>query len=167
MTMNGAWGYHKNDEAWKSSDSLVHSLVDIASKGGNFLLNVGPTGKGVFPSKSVEKLAEVGNWLKVNGESIYGTTSSPFGKLPWGRCTKKVLANEVILYLSVFDWPKNGKLHLEQDISVKQAYLLSDPSTDLITKSTDTGLVISLPKQAPNSIANVVKIIAEPLRLEL
>ncbi|MDE5419057.1 alpha-L-fucosidase [Labilibaculum sp. DW002] len=163
MTMNGAWGYHKNDEAWKSADSLVHSLVDITSKGGNFLLNVGPTGKGVIPSKSVEKLVQVGDWLKVNGESIYGTTSSPFGKLPWGRCTKKVMENEIILYLSVFDWPKNGKLHLGHKISVKQAYLLSDPSRDLITKHEGSGIVISLPKQAPNSISSVVKIIAEPL----
>jgi len=83
MTMNTSWGYKLYDENWKSSEELIKMLVDIASKGGNFLLNVGPTAEGEFPEASVERLKEIGSWMQLNGESIYGTSASPFFKLPW------------------------------------------------------------------------------------
>ncbi|QDU88876.1 Alpha-L-fucosidase [Pirellulimonas nuda] len=72
MTMNNHWGYNKADDEWKSSDELLRKLIDIVSKGGNFLLNVGPTGEGVIPEPSVERLRDMGQWLSVNGEAIYG-----------------------------------------------------------------------------------------------
>ena len=163
MTLNGSWGYHKTDDEWKSADSLVHSLVDISSKGGNFLLNVGPTGEGIIPTRSVERLEEVGSWLDVYGESIYGTTSSPFGKLSWGRCTKKVGRDEVILYLSVFDWPKDGSLLLNESVKVKRACLLNAPNKELKTTLTNSGVSIAVPLRAPNAITSVVKLVIEPL----
>ena len=76
---------------WSSdvcSSDLVQNLVDCASKGGNYLLNIGPTSEGVFPQASVERLADIGKWMKVNGEAIYGSTASPFKRLTWGRCVK-------------------------------------------------------------------------------
>jgi alpha-L-fucosidase len=85
---------------WKSSAELIRTLADVTSKGGNFLLNVGPMPEGLIPRESVQRLEDMGKWMKVNSESIYGTTASPIGRPPWGRCTAK--GNK--LYLHVFDW---------------------------------------------------------------
>lgn len=113
MTMNDTWGYVKDDENWKSSTDLVRKLCDIASKGGNFLLNVGPTAEGEFPQASVERLAEMGAWLRKNGRSIYGTSQGPVAKLPFdGRCTTK---GERV-YLQVFEWP-DGPLPLPPELA--------------------------------------------------
>lgn len=106
MTMNESWGFTADDHAWKSAENIIRKLVDIASKGGNFLLNIGPDADGRIPQESQDVLREIGGWMKVNGESIYGTTAGPFRYLPWGQATRK----SGKLYLHVFDWPTNGKL---------------------------------------------------------
>ena len=110
MTMNDTWGFKSDDQNWKSSETLIRNLIDIASKGGNYLLNVGPTAEGLIPAPSVERLQAIGKWMKVNGESIYGTQASPFKTLPWGRCTKKLTDGGTTLYLHVFQWPSDGQL---------------------------------------------------------
>jgi len=105
MTMNDTWGYATNDTNWKSSETLIRKLIDSAGKGGNFLLNVGPTAEGEFPPESIERLAAIGKWMKVNGESIHATTKGPFRRLSFdGRATTKGKT----LYLHVFKWPGEG-----------------------------------------------------------
>ena len=100
MTMNGSWGFHANDTNWKSVDTLIFNAVDCASKGGNYLLNVGPTALGEIPPASIDRLNGVGAWLKDNSEALYGTTASPFPRpMPWGRVTRKGKT----LYCVVFD----------------------------------------------------------------
>jgi alpha-L-fucosidase len=166
MTMNDTWGFKSYDNNWKSTETLIRNLVDIASKGGNYLLNVGPTSEGLIPSPSVERLKEIGKWMKVNSEAIYGTSASPFKKLPWGRCTKKVHDGGTTLYLHVFDWPTNGSLSvLGLKNKIQKAYLLSDPTKKGLTtywvgnpaiEDSGMGYTISVPSSAPDKICSVV-----------
>ncbi len=156
MTMNHTWGFRSYDHDWKSPESLIRNLVDIASKGGNYLLNVGPTSEGVIPEPSVERLKAIGAWMKVNGEAIYGTTASPFENLAWGRCTKKVDGRNTTLYLHVFNWPKDGKLIVPGlDAKVRSARLLTD-DRKLTTTADANGLVIDIPETAPDPISSTV-----------
>ena len=152
MTMNDTWGYKSKDDKWKSTTEIIQTLIDIVSKGGNYLLNVGPTSEGLVPQPSIERLAEVGKWMKINGEAIYGTTASPFSYLPWGRCTQK--GNK--LYLHVFDWPKDGKISLPVLNTISRAYLLSDPKKTLKVEKSKSKNTITLVGEAPDKIASVV-----------
>jgi len=158
MTMNGTWGYKAADHNWKTPATLIHNLVDIASKGGNYLLNVGPTAEGEIPQGSIDDLKAVGAWMKVNSEAIYDTKASPFGLLPWGRCTKKEKEGNTILYLSVFDWPSNGKLSVPGlNSKVLSAKLLAGGTTLKTAAATD-GLTIDVPASAPDKIASVIRL---------
>jgi alpha-L-fucosidase len=157
MTMNDTWGYKSYDQNWKSTQELIRNLADIVSKGGNYLLNVGPTSEGLIPEESVKRLKEVGAWMKVNGEAIYGTTASPFGKPAYGRITAKPGK----LYVHVFDWPKDGKLELAgMESKVTKAYLLADPEKKALTVTTAAAapqtVQIAVPAQAPDPNVSVI-----------
>ncbi len=110
MTMNDRWGYNIHDNNFKSTTDLLRKLSDIASKSGNFLLNVGPKPDGTFPQESIQRLSEIGDWMDVHGEAIHGTVGSPFQELEWGRATQKFHEDSSTIYLHVFDWPANGTL---------------------------------------------------------
>lgn len=156
MTMNDTWGYKSYDNNWKSTKTLIRNLVDIASKGGNYLLNVGPTSEGLIPEPSVQRLKEIGKWMKVNGETIYATTASPFRKLPWGRCTKKVSADETILYLHVFDWPTDGSLLVPGLKNKIDSAILLATKEKLSARNTDEGVVITVPATAPDEVSSTI-----------
>lgn len=157
MTMNNSWGYKSYDQNWKNSEVLIRNLIDIASKGGNYLLNIGPTAEGEIPEQSIEGLRAIDRWMKVNGEAIYGTHRSPVGALPWGRCTRKDTDKGTILYLSVFEWPENGRLILKKDYKVGKATLLNG-ELDLKFRNSGEGIEIMLPEKAPDPIASVIKL---------
>ncbi len=162
MTMNETWGYKSYAHNWKSTETLVRNLIDIASKGGNYLLNVGPKADGTFPEESIKILKEMGEWMKVNGEAIYETKASPFGLLSWGRCTTKEPINKnssnTTLYFSVFEWPENGKLLVPGlQNKVVSAKLLANGIT-VKTRNTSEGLEIETKGAAIDKAATVIKV---------
>jgi alpha-L-fucosidase len=162
MTMNDTWGYKKSDNHWKSTRTIIRNLVDCASKGGNYLLNVGPTGEGLIPEASIRRLQETGRWLKANGEAIYGTSASPFRRqLPWGRCTQKTAGGVTTLYLHLFQWPADGKLTVPGLRNTPKSATMLVSHEKIATANTEDGLVLSLPPQAPDALSSTVA-----LRLE-
>ncbi len=156
MTMNNHWGYNKYDDNWKSSEDLVQKLVDIASKGGNFLLNVGPKADGTFPEESIERLKAIGDWMDIYGASIYGTSASPFSSLEWGRCTRKQVGKNTRLYLHVFDWPDDNKLTLPAfDNKIKNAFIMNGMIKTGFERQEDM-IIIDLPDEAPDEYSSVI-----------
>jgi len=162
MTMNDTWGYKSYDTKWKSAEKLIRNIIDIASKGGNYLLNVGPTAEGQIPEASVERLREIGRWMKANGESVYGTQASPVGKVDWGRCTRKDLGGgKTRLYLHVFSWPADGALVLGGVANRPLRACLLDGGKEVAATAKDGGISLALPAQAPDPIATVIALDVE------
>lgn len=154
MTMNDTWGFKKSDKNWKTTETLVKMLIDTASKGGNFLLNVGPTAEGEIPAESAERLGAIGDWLKDNAEAIYGTTASPFPKLEWGKATK----TKDKLYLFVYDWPKDGTLVVPIKNGVRSARILGFPDAPIGNANGPDGVELQVGPNAPNKIATVIEL---------
>lgn len=147
MTMNRTWGFAKDDHNWKSPETLIRNLADITSKGGNYLLNVGPDDLGRIPEPSLERLAAMGEWMKVNHEAIYGVRAGCFPTLPaWGRVTTRVNADGTSdLYAIVFDAPKNGALHFPGLTNKVLETRILGSSEKGTTASTDDSVTVTLP----------------------
>lgn len=155
-TLNESYGFSSHDMNWKDTAAVVRLLCDIVSKGGNLLLNVGPDAQGRIPDEAARTLRGVGEWMRINGEAIYGTTASPFARLPWGRATRKGSA----LYLHVFDWPLDGRLIVPMRGEVRSARLLgSDAELRWEVSQRDSGcLVIGVPAQPVSAAASVIRL---------
>lgn len=162
MTLNNTWGYARNDHNWKSSESLIHMVSDIASKGGNYLLNVGPTELGEFTPETLDRLNAIGAWMKVNSPAIYGTTKSPFKKLPFnGRCTVK--GNS--LFVHVFQWPSGTIALPGLKTKVLSAKALDGGEALTVQARTDS-VTISKPKKI-DPVATVLELkLAGPPEVE-
>ena len=174
MTLNTHWGYNSHDTNWKSTEMIIRNLCDIASKGGNYLLNVGPDSLGEIPPESLKRLAEVGQWMKVNGTAIYGSGPTPFNILqgsydPVKKDKKgrpifvpewnwRVSSKPGHYYLMVFAWPANGSITIPKiSQTLKGASLLADPSAKLTVTQDAKGTTLSgLPAKAPDPVATVI-----------
>jgi len=156
MPISGSWGYKIGDNDFKSTSKLIRNLVTISSMGGNYLLNVSPTGEGTLLPPAIERLQQVGKWMDVNSESIYATSAGPFGNLDWGRCTMKEVDGKTNLYLHVFNWPKDGKLEVPGlKNAVEQASLLAGGGK-LETVASEDGVTVQLPENATDPYVSVV-----------
>ncbi len=155
QTLNGSWGYDRDNLDWKSVDMLVQMLIDTVSKGGNLLLNVGPTGRGQFDPRALKTLEGIGKWTKLHGRSIYGATQSEFPAPKDCRLTQR----DDRLYVHIFAWPFKH-LHIDGMAGkVKYAQLLNDASEIKMQESKDTGgLTLNLPIQKPDVTVPVVEL---------
>ncbi len=159
-TLNDTWGYKRDDHNWKSPESLIKLLVELVAKGANYLLNIGPRADGSIPEDSVRILEEVGRWMDVNGEAVYGTSASPFPTdFDWGRAAVK----DNNLYLYIFKWqPKLELAGLRND--VRSATLLAAPDRELVvtqrhvSDNDEHRIAIELGETAPSRHVNVLRL---------
>ena len=159
------WGYDRDETEFKPAQELVHKLVDVVSKGGNFLLNVGPAPKGTIRPEEAKRLATVGRWMSRYGEAIYGTDPCPFRLLPFfGRVTRK----KEQLFVHVFDWPSDCQLMLPGlKTPIAEACLMDDPSVKVGSRREGANLLLDLPPTMPDKLATVIRLkLAGPLEVE-
>jgi len=128
-TMNGSWGFSLTDDNYKTTKTLIHTLVGAAGRGANFLLNTGPMPNGEIQPENMRVFAEIGAWLKVYGRSVYGTRVGPVSPRPWGVTTS---ANGTV-YVHILDW-RDDRLFVPISTPVKRASLLMDGSAVAIRK---------------------------------
>jgi alpha-L-fucosidase len=160
MTMNDTWGFKKNDHNWKSSREIIRMLSDIASKGGNFLLNVGPDPAGRIPEPSVKVLKDLGRWMRTNSDAIYDTSASPFARrLPWGRATQKASPEGgATLFLHVWDWPADGNILLPTLQTIPVSARVCATGEGVGFTATPDGVLLHLPGRAPDPDVSVVRV---------
>ena len=157
MTLNDSWGYKKRGTVWKTSRTLILNLIDIVSKGGNYLLNIAPDGEGAIPEPNIKRLQDVGAWMKKYGNSIYGTEPCRIKKPDWGYCTQKIVGQKTYVYLYVVDWPEDQQILFRFYHDASTARLMHSGKTLKFRNSHD-GIYIDLPRKAPDKIASVVEL---------
>ena len=145
MTMGQSWAYNPHETTWKPPQSLVRNLVEVVSRGGYYLLNVGPTNRGVFPPEAVERLKYVGRWVNTYGEAIFGSTYTALQGMPWGQVTRK--GEKLFLYIT--RWPSDHKLVIDPFPFVLGSISFYSGKLLAFTQS-GTQLEITLPPQAPD-----------------
>jgi len=128
QTFSGSWGYHRDESTWRSAEQLVQTLIDCVSKGGNLLLNVGPTGRGEFDARALDRLNGIGRWMKRHSRAIYGCTQAPEPFVAPEDCRLTYNPDTRRLYVHIFAWPYKF-LYLDNAAGrIEYAQLLHDGS---------------------------------------
>ena len=156
QTLNGTWGYSALNQRWKTVQELVHQLIDVVSRGGNFLLNIGPMPDGSIPEESVRLFRGIGQWMQVNGEAIYGTRANPFDvEFPWGRVTRK---GDNTLYLHIYQLPKSEEITIPCKFKGKAVATMLKNKQKATVLQSGNGCTINLKGMPMDEIATVVKL---------
>lgn len=156
-TTNDSWAYAWYDENWKTPKKILNRLVACVARGGTYMLNVGPSGKGIVPERAARSLTQAGEWIRRYPQVVYGTDSSPWGHaLPWGDVTVK--GNQ--LFLSVFEWPEDGTLFLPGlKTEIKSARLLKGGKPRTLQHSSTKGWTeLKVPLRAPEKLVSVIEV---------
>ena len=148
---NGGWSYHNDSVA--GYDELVRQMVEIFAKGGNMLRNIGPRPTGEWSPAVLERIRQIGEWLKRNGDSVYGTHRTRLGSLGWGWAT----ASDSTLYLHVFEWPGESLVVEDFPDRAQSARLLADGQA-LKFRQEGTTLTVTIPKEAPDKVDTVLAV---------
>ncbi|RLD80621.1 MAG: alpha-L-fucosidase, partial [Bacteroidetes bacterium] len=167
MTMNDTWGFKHGDSNWKSSKTLIYNLIDVVSKGGNYLLNVGPTSEGLIPQESIDRLTEIGKWLKINGEAIYGTIRAEHYKE--GQIIRYTASKDNnTVYAISLEWPgKTFSIKNYEPEENSKIYLLGYAKPLSWDYNLSNGLIIDIPDELqlsenwPCQYAFVFKIVGQ------
>lgn len=155
MTFNNSWGFKQDDHNWKSADLLIHNIVEIVGKGGNYLLNVGPTAEGEIPPESVERLVEIGQWLNKNGEAIYGNKKGLTQENYTGYSTISKKGNAIYLFV---DSKTTIPIVLKgMNNKVATISILKNKSILRLNKSGDD-LTITVPQESLDKYVTVLKV---------
>ncbi|MDP8217165.1 MAG: alpha-L-fucosidase, partial [Candidatus Theseobacter exili] len=167
QTFSGSWGYHREQSTWKSVKQLLFMLIDTVSKGGNLLLNVGPTARGIFDNRAMDRLNGIGEWMKLHNRSIYGCTEAPAGFKCPDNCILTYNPTKKRIYVNILNWPL-GRLYLDgYKGKVKYAQLLNDASEIQFSGLTDRDkrwvedkktLSLQLPTQKPDVVVPVIEL---------
>ena len=158
-TLNDTWGFKKHDHNWKQPDDVIFKLVDIVSKGGNYLLNVGPDSTGTIPGPSCDILRNVGKWIAVNGEAIYGAGPTPFGDelSTMNGARYRVTTKGDRLYLHLFEWEDDSVELPRNQHNISRARMLANSAGELNVSSRGDSLIVELPNRfAASKTATVV-----------
>ena len=154
-TFNESWGYHKLDRHWKTTDYLLRCLISNASRNGNYQLNIGPCPDGTIPLPSIRRLREIGAWMKVNGESIYGTGNAPYPEPRWGRLTQ---GKNGMLYAHVFENHPTGELVIENVSGSPVSAHLLETGQEIPLHFAGNRLSLQMPAESVSAPLNVVRI---------
>jgi alpha-L-fucosidase len=153
MTMGQSWAYNPEEEKWKEPGELVQNLVKVVARGGNYLLNIGPTSQGVFPPEAIERLQHVGKWIKTHRHSIYGSTYTPLLGQSWGQATRR--GDNVFLH--IFEWPTDGRLEIDSFPGLARDVTLFT-GEPLNFSQHQQLLEIALPQQRPDPDVSVLTV---------
>ena len=153
--MNGMWGYKVIDQNYKSVETLIQYLVGAAGKGANLLMNIGPQANGELPAAALERLKGMGEWLRKNGETVYGTTAGDIPTQEWGVTTRKGER----LFIHIFDWKEN-QLTLPLTCKVKKAFTY-EGNTPVKFKQDKQGNVTLTFDEVPSGVDFIVELITK------
>lgn len=157
ITMNANWGYNRADKAFKSTPALVNMLCDTASKGGNLLLNIGPTGTGAIPQESIDRLQGLSRWMDKHADAIHGTLASPFTSAPF-RATQSKLGDRINVFLPL--WPGERELLIPGLRTLPtRATMMGASALDVLpVRPVDAGVVVTLPARATDPVSSVLRL---------